>query len=339
MIHVYIKGYNDIKANGVAVIVNNLLKYSKNLGLQIDCIGDLSGIPRTDLIIPFGPKDSMELINTEFETNYCLLVDAISLGYMNKIKHYLRVGYFFHKDFLYSIYGYLRYSLYEKKIVNSYKRVVLVSESDIEYLKKRKGQAEFICLRNGVNFPNAISPKTKSDKFRIGILSSWKSFQANEENKWILRKYISEYAKAHSDVEFILAGRGQRIQEYSTISGVKIMGEVDTLDEFFSNIDVFLSANPKGCGILNRVLDAIAYKTPIIGHKNSFSGFRGMENGYLFFDNYKSFCSVIETIKSNKELQAILISEAYKFALENLDWKSNYERFINQYLKHQVDYV
>lgn len=333
MIHIYIKGYNDMNANGVAVIVNNLLKYSKELNLPIDCVGSLDGIPTSDVIIPYGPKSSKELIATDYNKDYSLLVDAISMGYLNKIKHYLKVGHFLHKDFLYSIYAYLRYSAYEKKIVQSYKKVILVSRTDIEYFQKKNSTADFICLRNGANIPQNISRKSQSDKLRIGILSSWISFQANEENRWILKKYILRYTKDHTDVEFILAGRGPRIQEYSSISGVTIMGEVDSLDEFFSNIDVFLSANPKGCGILNRVLDAIAYKTPIIGHKGSFSGFRGMENGVLAFDNYKSFCQVIERIKNDKELQQRMVSTSYKFALDNLNWKDNYYEFINHYLK------
>lgn len=333
MIHIYVKGYNDMNANGVAVIVNNLVKYGKGLNLSIDCIGSLDGIPTSDTVIPFGPKDSKELIATGYEKKFSLMVDAISLGYLNKIKHYLKVGHFLHKDFLYSIYAYLRYSAYEKDIIRNYKNVILVSETDIEYLKKKNSTAEFICLRNGANMPQEISEKSQSNKQRIGILSSWKSFQANEENRWILKKYISRYTKDHPDVEFVLAGRGPRIKEYSSIPGVNIMGEVDSLDEFFSNIDVFLSANPKGCGILNRVLDAIAYKTPLIGHKGSFSGFRGMEKGFLSFDNYQSFCSVIETVKGDKELQAKMISEAYSYALDNLNWKNNYYKFFNQYIK------
>lgn len=322
-----------MNANGVAVIVNNLIKYGTALGVAIDCVGSLECVSDTDLVIPFGPKDSKELIDLGRNTDCSLLVDAISLGYLNKIKHYLKIGHFLHKDFLYSIYAYLRYSSYEKQIVKKYKRVILVSQTDIEYLQKKNSTADFICLRNGANFPKIISKKTESNIFRIGILSSWKSFQANEENRWLLKKYISKYTKTHPDIEFVLAGRGQRIHEYDSIQGVKIMGEVDSLDEFFSNIDVFLSANPKGCGILNRVLDAIAYKTPVIGHIGSFSGFRGMEKGYLSFNDYESFCSTIDLIKNKKDLRSNLVSEAYSFAQENLDWKSNYDEFINKYIK------
>ncbi len=322
-----------MNANGVAVIVNNLVKYGKELNLPIDCIGSLDGVPTSDTIIPFGPKDSKELIATDYNKDFSLMVDAISLGYLNKIKHYLKVGHFLHKDFLYSIYAYLRYSTYEKKIIRNYKNVILVSETDIEYLRKKNSSTNFICLKNGANMPQDISEKSQSNKLRIGILSSWKSFQTNEENRWILKKYISRYTKDYPDVEFILAGRGTRIKEYSSIRGVNIMGEVDSLDQFFSNIDVFLSANPKGCGILNRVLDAIAYKTPIIGHKGSFSGFRGMDKGYLAFDNYQSFCSVIEKIKSDKALQAKMVSEAFEYAIENLNWKNNYYSFLNRFIK------
>ena len=332
MIYIYVKGSGYQKSNGIAVIVNNFLKYCKESGLAVSCIRSLNGLSTDNIVIPYGPKESMEIINLGYKAEFSLLVDAISLGYLNKIIHYLKTVHFFHKDFLYSIYGYLRYSLYEKKIVKKFKKIILVSQTDIDYLQRGEARDKFICLKNGINFPKVISKKSKSKKLRIGILSMWDSYQSTEENRWILRKYISKYIKSHSDVEFILAGRGKRIQQFALIPSIKIIGEVTSLDDFFSNIDVFLSPNPKGCGILNRVLDAIAYNTPIIGHKNSFSGFRGMEKGFLSFDDYTSFCSIIQKIKS-RDLQASLVSEASKFAYDNLIWEKNYINFINQYMK------
>jgi len=331
MIKIYVKEYNYAN-NGVTVIVNNLIKYCSDMDVDICHTASLKNLSYIDTIIPYGVKESKELINAGYNTVCCLLVDAISLGYLNKIKHYLRVGHFFHKDFLYSIYGYLRYSFYEKQIVKRYQKVVLVSQTDIDYLRGGEDKNKFICLRNGLNIPQIVSKKATSDMFRIGILSVWDSFQSNEENRWFLKKYVPKYVKNHPDVEFILAGRGSRIHEYTSVPGVKVIGEVDSLDTFFSNIDVLLSPNPKGCGILNRVLDAIAYKTPVIGHTGSFSGFKGMEKGFLSFDDYDSFCMVVEKIK-NKDLQASLVSESYKFALENFNWEKNYKEFIDQYVK------
>lgn len=335
MIYIYVKGYNYKKSNGVAVIVDNILKYCSAMNIAIRYVGSLENISHAETIIPYGPKESKELINAGYDTVCCLLVDAISLGYLNKIKHYLNVGHFFHKDFLYSIYAFLRYFFYEKQIVKKYKNIVLVSQADIDYLQGEKDKKKFICLRNGLNVPKIVSEKTKSDLFRIGILSAWDSFQSNEENRWFLKKYVPKYIRNHPNVEFVLAGRGAKIQEYVSIPGVKVVGEVESLDTFFSNIDILLSPNPKGCGILNRVLDAIAYKTPVIGHTGSFSGFKGMEKGFLTFNDYNSFCETVEKIK-NKNLQKALVFEACKFAQEYLNWEKNYIEFINQYIKPLV---
>jgi len=332
MIHIYVKGYNYTKSNGVAVIVNNMLKYCAMSNVDIDCVGSLKDVAPSDVVIPYGPKESKELIDCGCCTKYSLLVDAISLGYLNKIKHYLKVNHVFHKDLLYCIYGYLRYSFYERQIIKKYQKIILVSQTDIDYLRKKNRDADFICLRNGVNFPQKITKKTSSDKIRVGILSMWDCYQGNEENRWILKKYIPEYVRSHPNVEFILAGKGGKIHEYSTIPGVRIVGEVEQLDDFFSNIDVLLSPITKGCGILNRILDAIAYKTPIIGHKNSFSGFKGMEKGFLAFDTYESFCKAMDEI-SDLEVRTSLVHEANVFAVENLNWEKNYIDFITKYFK------
>ena len=181
MIHIYVKGYNDMNANVVAVIVNNLVKYENELNLPIDCIGSLDGISTSDTVIPFGPRVSKELIATGYEKNFSLMVDAISLGYLNKIKHYLKVGHFLHKDFLYSIYAYLKYKRKEKRMVESFDTNILVSTVDIDYFKKHinPSDSKYQYVTNGIDLYDTAD-ETFSNTFRIGILSTWHGRQIFE---------------------------------------------------------------------------------------------------------------------------------------------------------------
>ena len=112
---------------------------------------------------------------------------------------------------------------------------------------------------------------------------------------------------------------------------MKYIGEVDSLDDFFKDIDIFISACPKGCGILNRVLDAFSYKTIVLGHEKSFSGFRDLKDCYLEFNDYSSFENRMDYIINNpKEIEG-MIENAFNEIQKKFDWNKNYN--------HLIDYI
>ena len=80
--------YNTQKANGVKVIVQNLIKGFERRGITCQEVKSLANCNKNDIVIPFGVKESMEVYKKGFNPSLALLVDAISLGYKNKIKFY-----------------------------------------------------------------------------------------------------------------------------------------------------------------------------------------------------------------------------------------------------------
>jgi len=88
---------------------------------------------------------------------------------------------------------------------------------------------------------------------------------------------------------------------------------------------VFLSLSPKGCGILNRVLDAITYRVPVAGIEASFTGFPMSESAFAKFCDYSSFCNCINKLK-DKEYREKIEENAYRYARTNNNWDINYER-------------
>jgi len=313
---------------GISVIVDNLVSEFNKHGIEADVIYKLDGIPKDSFIIPYGIDFAIDMINKGYKTDVIFLADAFTLGYLNKIKFYFKRGNFLYYDLYYSIYSLLRDYRWESKVIRNFKKIALVSDVDINYLKKRaKVGTDFFCMPNGANF-ETVEPKTEAPNIRLGILSSWWHTTLAEENDWFIRDYFSKYINHNPNVALYLAGRGKYIEQYRGLNNVIVKGEVSSLNDFFKTIDVFVVPDPKGCGILNRVLDAFAYKTCVIGHKNAFSGFSYMTNCFFDFDDYLSFENKMDVLVSSKEKREELVNNAYSSIKQNNDWGKNISEFI-----------
>ena len=110
------------------------------------------------------------------------------------------------------------------------------------------------------------------------------------------------------------------------------MGEVPSLSDFFSEIDIFITSNPKGCGILNRVLDAFVYHVPVLGHENSFSGFPDSDKICYKFTSYKSFEAVMTSLTNNLDEAHERADNAILYVKDNHNWERNYNDLIEEIL-------
>ena len=332
---VYIVNHHP-EAYGGKVIVENIKSVFQKKGIQTIIVDNLEGVPIDSFVIPYGTEASMEMIHKGYSTNIAYLADAETLGYINKIKFYAKNLNVFHYDFFYSIYCLIRDYRIESNILHHFKKAVLVSETDINYFKKRSfNDVIYYCMPNGANFCE-VEPKTNSEIIRLGILSHWWHPTLVEENSWFIKSYFRKYTKLHHNVKLCLAGRGSFIEQFRDLPNVEIMGEVGDLNDFFSNIDIFVAANPKGCGILNRVLDAFAYKTCVLGYKNAFTGFRYMKESYVEFDDYDSFEKALDELIDNREKREILTMNAYNEIIQNNDWEKNILNFMHFIFEENV---
>jgi glycosyltransferase involved in cell wall biosynthesis len=327
--------YTAQKAHGISVIIENLIKAFSKKGFNCSHVVTLDGLSKDSLIIPFAVKEAVEVYEKGYRPFAAFLCDAISLGYRNKFKFYLSIGHVFCYDFLYSVYGYLRYSRKEKFVLNTYENTIFVAQVDIDYLKQKypRSGCNYICVPNGVPEVNNVLDHVPSDRLRLGILSPWESKQIIEESNWFIRKYYKRYYAKHPNTVLKLAGRGSKINQFQNQDGIEVLGEVEDLADFFANIDVFISSNPKGCGILNRVLDAFMYKVPVLGHEASFSGFPSSDDICYKFNNYPSFESALEYINANRTDVRRRVENAIEYTKKNNNWERNYQKLVEILMK------
>lgn len=173
--------YSKQHAHGIVIIVNNLIDAFKRKGIECERIETLAGRTADDLIIPYGVMEANELIDSGLPTKICFPADAITLGYLNKIKFYLKINHVFNYDFFYSIYAYLKYKPKERRMIEAFDKNILVSPVDINYFKKHinPSDSKYLYVTNGIDLCET-SDNIPSKIFRIGILSPWHSRQIFE---------------------------------------------------------------------------------------------------------------------------------------------------------------
>lgn len=317
---------------GVSVIIDNIIAACRRRNINCRQITSLDEAKNDEIIMPYGLLETVEMIREKHCPKVSFLIDAISLGAKNKFINYTKVGHCFHRDYITSLAKYIKWRGLEKQVVKKVKSIVLVSELDGNYLREMNPIVNIIICRNGANSVQNIG-HTESDKLRLGILSSWSSRQSYEENNWFIRKYFVNLSKTHPNVELVVAGRGAFIHRLEGIPQVRVLGEIKDLEEFFREIDIFVGANLKGCGILNRCLDAFSYGVPVIGYKESFSGFGYMKDSFVSFSNYKEFENVVEAIRYDLKRRKWITENATNYLCQYNNWQHNYDKLIKDIIK------
>ena len=322
--------YSKIQANGVKVVVDNLALAGQRAGLQVYKIDSLYGVPKDGLVLAYGVKETYELLVKGYRTDMALLVDAVSLGFKNKVIFYLKNRHIFNYDFFYSVYAWIKWRKRDRAVIDHFKNAMLVSQTDINYLKKLspKAKCTYHLIQNGANVPASLSQHTSSDHLRLGILASWGNPVTYEESAWFVEEYFPKYIKNHPDVVLYLAGRGAYVSKLEGRENVVVMGEVPDLNDYFSNIDVFLAVNPKGCGVLNRVLDAFAHQVPIVSLPASMSGFQDIDDCYIPFTDYSSFVKAMDKVKNPSTVQK-MVEKGFQYISCNNSWEKNYDKLMN----------
>ena len=198
-------------------------------------------------------------------------------------------------------------------------------------MKKRFSNCRYFFIPFGVRIPDKECLKIGDSKIRLGILSNWTEVSLSE-CRWFIEDYMPEIVDRFENIELVIAGNGasERIKQYFiSKSFIRYLGKVEDLNSFFDSIDIYVATVPRGCGILNKVLDAFAYKTFVIGNRESFSGFIGMQNSYMICDTVHDFCNVLNLFKDRRAVVNEYVENAYNYILKNNNWKDNYSNFVN----------
>ena len=312
------------KFPGFSKLINQINSVFKN----VEVINSLDIHSADQKIIPLGIVASNLFLKKYKRGKIALIIDAYTLGFLSVSKFYIRRKEFLNIDFIGEVLRYIKYYFIEKKVIKNFDKIIVVSEHDANYLRKTYKCKNIEVISNGADIPDFTHKKDKNFNFTLGILSYWGEGSKKDVN-WFITDYLPRLKKIYPELKLITAGRGasnDTIQFFNQ-NGIEHLGEIDDLWDFFNRIDIYITTLRKECGILNKVLDAMAHQKIVVGLEHNMYAFKKLENGFFSYRNFDELVSVIETINNNQRLVECKIKNAHEYIQEYHDWTKNYRQF------------
>ena len=214
-----------------------------------------------------------------------------------------------------------------------------VSPHDINSIKKYFRKKEFILTPNGVSIPDQNflldSKIKKDDNIIIGTISNWNKISICEF-KWFIEDYFPKLKKSFPSLKLTIAGLDKNLEAikyFGPLDCVSFIGEIDDLNEFFSNIDIFIAAVPKGVGILNKVLDAFAHQKLVLGLSACFHAFPNNNDGSINCQTFSDFKNGINLFLNSPTTIKKITKNSFNYVKKTNDWKKNYNILVKDILK------
>jgi glycosyltransferase involved in cell wall biosynthesis len=308
--------------------LSKLIEQVRNTFHNVHVINDLDGIDDAKEIIPLGTVAANFYLKKYKKGEVAFIIDAYSLGFYSVSKFYLKIRMYFNKHLIGAILRYFKYYLIEKKIVKNFKKIIVVSEHDAKYLNNKFNCYNVEVVSNGADYPDLSFRKKKEFDYTMGILAYWGASSIRDVN-WFIEDYFPRLKQIYPKIKLVTAGRGAspEIVNYFKMNGVTYLGEIENLWDLFNNIDIYITTLRKECGILNKVLDAMAHKKIVVGLQHNLLAFQNLKNGFLTYNTFDELVEAIEKIKNDEKLVKSIETTAYNYIQLHHNWSNNYEKF------------
>lgn len=254
---IYTRSY---KQSGCRIILDSIINEGMKRSLNFKVYEELEQI-EDEIFLVYGVNEIFECIVKKKSFCVAYLADAESSIHLDWFKYSLLSSYSVKPKLFFK---YIYYRIVEYFIVRRCPLVVVVNHFDQKYLG---GKSNILTIQNGVSADEDFS-NDQGDNLNnkiIGVLSSWGRTSFKDLISFLDSKDTTGY-KIH------IYGRGLDENFLSILlqyRNVVVKGEVYSLAEFYSRVDIVLCYSIKRAGILNKALEALAHNKVVIGLKRN----------------------------------------------------------------------
>jgi glycosyltransferase involved in cell wall biosynthesis len=196
------------------------------------------------------------------------------------------------------------------------KKFICISDQEKQIVFKKFPSIECQILKYGINikdFPPMKGPNNKS----IGFIGNFKH-QPNTDAVHYLFESIIE--KNDCNYQVIIGGKNPPedfFQNYGRFSNVKFLNNLEYLDDFYRNIDVFINPIVSGRGLRTKIIEAAAFGRPIVSTPLGGEGLEDLE--ILYFNNKAEFYNRLEFLCNNKEKYSDIVVKNMNVVCSNYE--------------------
>ena len=216
---------------------------------------------------------------------------------------------------------------YEKFVIKRYPKVVLVSQSDIDFLSANmKGQniesLEFHA--NGVDCPSEISKHIDAKK--ICFIGHMQSLQNQDAVFHFVNDIFPLILAKKPDMKFYIIGAHppKSILKLDNGKNIFVTGFVDNLNKFVADSCIAVAPVQAAAGIQNKILVAMANGIPVVLTSLIAKAIPELHNGENCFirDDNQSFADACIQLLENKQLRESIRNQGRLTVIEQYQWHS-----------------
>lgn len=229
---------------------------------------------------------------------------------------------------------------YERQMINNFSNTIFVSDKDANIYKNIKAKNKIRVIPNGVDFNFFTNSSFQPEDFPSIIFTGHMSFPPNiDAIKYFTKNVYPYIQKKLGSIKFYVVGADPTndISSLDRQKGIIVTGKVDDIRPFLEKATVFVNPMISGCGIKNKLLQAMAMKKAIVSTKLGAESVSVSDNeNIMIADEPKEFALKTIALLENKELRLTLGKNARKVVEEKYSWEITVRTYLEIYEKLSV---
>ena len=216
-----------------------------------------------------------------------------------------------------------------EKIAERFNIVFICSEVDREYLLNRSINANIKILRNGVDVDNFKIENVQKEKNRIIFTGNMPYYANYDAAIYFVKDIFPKVLKQIPDAKFFIVGQNppRRIKALSS-ENVIVTGYVDDLRKEYLKSCVNVAPMRFGAGTLNKILEAIVLRVPIVATSVAVEGLpKDIKQSILVAKDSNDFADkLIRLLKNNESANKESAKKQTEF-IKTLSWENIVSHF------------
>ena len=216
-----------------------------------------------------------------------------------------------------------------EKIAERFNIVFICSEVDREYLLNRSINANIKILRNGVDVDNFKIENVQKEKNRIIFTGNMPYYANYDAAIYFAKDIFPKVLKQIPDAKFFIVGQNppRRIKALSS-ENVIVTGYVEDLRKEYLKSCVNVAPMRFGAGTLNKILEAIVLRVPIVATSVAVEGLpKDIKQSILVAKDSNDFADkLIRLLKNNESANKESEKKQTEF-IKTLSWENIVSHF------------
>lgn len=233
---------------------------------------------------------------------------------------------------------------YESFIYPKFDKCHVVSEIDKKYLKSLNPEIDVYSIPNGIDINFFKPQKLREDFPSLVYVSNFEGGAANYAI-WFIDKILPKIKIKYKNIKLYLIGKNAQsilLKYAEKDTNIIVTGYVPDIRPYISKATIVISPSMKRCGILNKVLQAMAMAKPVVGTPYSFLAIKGAKprNHMIIANTPSEFANEIINLIKDEKFRHYIGKNAHNLMKDNYSWtivanqvEKLYEEAINDFQK------